>query len=332
MHMDDMHMNGIKKIIIVQSLTLFMCYVSSASPQVLEDTLKKLNKPLVCTREGIEDFFTNSFNHRTYGQLFLPSSFVHLIDFLNYGHNTKSPYSYYATTCDLFQMRLKESSWVNPYALAHLINTLGEKLKPLCTNSLLHTSPYNKIRGTLHKTFLVDYQLLQKNPDQLLDKLTHDIIALTSADEELRDNISLVQESVTRLLETALDKLIWNPLEQEQTWECCKFIADQLFMLGEYNIIPSNKALNRCYWSLLYRYCYFIETTGTQLTLQTYQKIKTDCARGNIALLSLTSYDKQRTHKKDRLEGALFEGEVRIRTDSIAPYYNELAPLPQKPL
>ena len=275
-----------------------------------QELLQRFARPIIFDRANIQTFLTDVFNHRLYGVYCLPSNFMHIADFLSHSTQVEHPRDFSISIFNLFHTRLKESFWVNPYALAQMLEVITQQCAGMCepTN---HTSSRAAIKKALYNAMLSRFHELKKDPEYFMTSLANEIIALVEQPEQ--ETISELQHTVTRFIESALDKVIWDPREQESCWESCKLIAEQLHALHRAHIIRNETALNHCYWSLVYRFCYFLETTGEHLTPETYSIIKNDLVAKNCSFLALEEQEAFVLSKIRRLQLALIDGEVKAR-------------------
>lgn len=287
-----------------------MYAVPSCSKTLTPDLIQNFTKPITFTRSGIVSFFNETFNHELYGKLGLPASFVHLKDFIAHGATLDDPYPYLISITQIFHDRLKEATWVNPYALFNIIDSLSQQAPAW---SSAQQSDQAAIREVLYNALLSKFTLLKKDPETFMDKVSADIVATLD-----KKNNKLQQEfarKVSRLLEGALDKVIWDPREGTQCWQSCKQIADRLYDLYELGLIGDEATLNHCYWSLTYRFCYFLETVGQYLPLHTYEAIKYDIATKSSHLLGTQEQEEFIMSKATQLQNTVFGQEVLLRLE-----------------
>ena len=275
---------------------------------VLDEILVSFLKPIKFTRSGMRCFFKHRFNHSIYAKDFLACCFDDLDSFLERAKDIPHPRSYCESVIDIFHQRLKESSWVNPYAFFLLLERLPEHLGSLCEENLLASQA--AIARCLRNALLNRFNELKQTPDTFITDVSQEIFMITqSSDEEI--SVRELQHCVRRFLECSLNKIIWDPREGLEAWECFKAIADSLETLRNYGIVTDTKALNHLYWSLLYRYCYFIECAGSEVSAESYKTMQEE-----LSLLTWLSLEEQEDFiltKKERLKKALAEGEIKAR-------------------
>lgn len=284
---------------------------SAAGELNRQELLHQFAQPIIFNRANIQTFLTDVFNHRLYGTYCLPSNFMHIADFLSNSNQVENPREFSLSIFNLFHTRLKESFWVNPYALAQILEVIGQHCAPLCENNNKNQTRA-AIKKTLYNALLSRFQELKSDPEYFMTNLANEIIAVVEQPEQ--EIIIELQQAIARFIESALDKVIWDPREQESCWESCKLIAEQLHGLHTARILRNETTLNHCYWSLIYRFCYFLETAGEHLSPETYSIIKNDLVAKNCAFLSLEEQEEFVLSKVKRLQLAIIDGEVKARS------------------
>lgn len=303
-------------------ITLIACcamHTVGATVQLPQETLNSFLRPVIMTQPGIANFFTSIFNHPTYGTFCLPATFRHVDNFLEHTPNVKQQEAFVASVVDLFHARLKESLWVNPYALARLFDSIAVNTQHLFKKAE-RRSHHDAIKKELYESLLTKFNDLKNDPEQFIEHLTTKVLAITD-DSKQQARVEL-QYAISRFIESALDKLVWDPREQQACWECCKMLAAKLDELEQLHIIPDEVTLNHCFWSLIYRFSYFIETAGDLLSVQTFQIIRQDIAIGQTPLLALGEQEEHILTKAQRLNQALLAGEVKIRSSKAGLWMN----------
>lgn len=229
----------------------------------LADTplLKYLEKPRF-TKTGLADFFRLQFNSDLYAQ-FLPRSFVHLIDFIDYANETKKPTSFVIKVFNIFDQRIKECSWINPYALIALMNEFLTRLPIHCAVED-HGNRTTQIKNALKKLYEKNKKTYKNNPDLFFEQASRSIDANLGTSRDDLDALE-TQLCATKFLEYAIGRLIWNPHDQLEIWHTIRTIAEKLCELHKAGIIASADELNILLWTLIYRFGYFIDCAGSQL-------------------------------------------------------------------
>ncbi|MGC2310894.1 MAG: hypothetical protein WA432_04700 [Candidatus Babeliaceae bacterium] len=270
------------------------CYVPS-----MEELFQEWRQPVEFTSAGIAHFFKYTFNINTYGQSFLPNSLDHLTDFLDFGiQYNKSP-QYFKSSIDLFHQRVKECSYINPHAVSYFLDKFSHQVAFIFHDSVNYEQ---SIKDCIRKA-LYTYE----QSDDFFNAAAQEIHKIYYGTPQEPSRF-LLHQTCTRFIESLLDKVIWNPREQERTWHSLLTLAHHLEMLYQIHIIPDTQALNHLVWSLIYRYCYFISCWGSEITTETYMKIKSSLETYNTLWLNLEEQETFLLTKRERLMQAVQEG------------------------
>lgn len=272
------------------------------------DLLQTFLQPVEFSRHGINTFFTTVFNSSLYTERFLGSCFIHVTDFLDHGKKHNKPYSYYESVFNLFHHRLKEGSWVNPYAALVFLDQLPEYIETMPDQ--YYQKLTQTLKAELEKKLNDRAFLLKDRSDQFYQEAAEHMVT-TFKTIERDGTLKDVQRSITLFLEGVLNKIIWNPQEQVDIWKSIKLIAQKVEQLRIYGCIGTADEVNRLLWSLLYRFGYFIECTGGGLPLEFYQNIREDLQKDKPSFLTLEESEEWLTSKEKYLESVLMKGEIK---------------------
>ena len=216
---------------------------------------------------------------------------------------------------------LKSANYVNAYAFSELLEELPAALNPYfafplatryITNSALYDSSFadrfaSTVHSALYVKFSTEYESFRQNPDLFLQNISAEIVSL--AQEEVEQ--TQIRQSIIRFCEIALNKLIWHPSEEEKTWDITKKIASQLGALLEHNILDDSNDLDDLYWTLLNRYCYFMEVAALDMPDTFYKALKHDISTNKIVFFELPEQDFIVEPKLSYMQRSIMESEVR---------------------
>jgi len=255
-----------------------------------------------------------------YRKEILPNDFSSLSLLVTFGTSTNQPPAYLRSIVKLFSNMLKSSHYVNAAAFSHLLETLPADLAPYfslpasreyITNSALYDATFvdrfkSTVNTVLYSKFSTEYESFRQDPDLFLKKISANIVTL--AQEEIVQE--QLRQGIIRLCEIALSKLIWDPAQQEETWLITKKISEQLATLLEHNILDDTNDLDDLHWTLLNRYCYFIELTATDMPETFYKTIRHDIRSNNLVLFALKEQDYMVEPKLSYMQRTLLEAET----------------------
>lgn len=269
--------------------------------------IKYLEKPRF-TKTGLADFFNLQFNTELYAQ-FLPRSFVHLVDFIDYANSNQKPPSFVIKVFNLFDQRIKECVWVNSYALIALMNEFLARLPHYCSIED-HGDRVAQIRDILKKQDGKNRNWSKKNRELFFDQAARSIDTALQQPQEHLDALEL-QLRATKFLEEAIGKLIFNPHDQLEIWHNICAIATKLQELHHAGVIGSMDDLNILTWTLIYRFGYFIDCAGSQLSTDFFKEMADDIGHNKIPAFMTSEQELFLLPKKQYLEALVARGRAK---------------------
>ncbi|MGB8367116.1 MAG: hypothetical protein WCD44_02045, partial [Candidatus Babeliales bacterium] len=224
----------------------------------------------------------------------------------------------------LFSNILKGSEFVNAFQFSDtLLEQLPaalknyfivKKVEKYLSNKALYDADmldrFKEIVNTmLYTKFSSEFEIFKKSPGDFLDILSDEVVQF--AEEEM--NVEQLRQSIIRFLEISLNKLVWSSEEEEKTWQSVKNISRQLATLMDTNVLVDINDLDDLFWTLIYRYCYFLELSGGNLSVEFYEKVKNDIAGQELLFLELEEEDNFFESKTSYLTRSLLQAEAKSR-------------------
>lgn len=255
-----------------------------------------------------------------YQKEILPNDFSHLSELISFGASTNQPPVYLRSIIKLFSNMLKSSRYVNASAFSNLLNSFALELTPYFTmpisrryiaDAALYDATFvdrfkESVNAMLYAQFSTEYESFRKDPTLFLHQISGSIATLGQEElmqEQLRQNI-------IKFCEIALSKLIWDPRASETTWHLTKKISEQLVTLLAHNIIDDANDLDDLHWTLLTRYCYFIDLTATDMPESFFVHIRNDLKNNNLVLFALQEEDYILEPKLSYMQRTILEAET----------------------
>ncbi len=274
---------------------------------------KDFIKPLSLQNESLTYFFW-CYNHPFYTKRFLPTCLLPIKDLLEYTKGQSDPCGYAHTIISIFHQRMKDVQWENPFAFAQLLDAFPTLLAPIIEQSggnliTQSESDYHALRNLIAAKYTQEKSLWDSQPEAFVDSLSRDICDYI----QNRRTSSDVKNILVRFIESILDKLIWDHKDEIYVWKSFKVIGSQLQTLYERGLIPDMTTLNHCLWSLIYRFCYFIELSGSCLPVNVYSEIKKDLETESVEFLKYDEQERFILPKTELLGRALRLGETKAR-------------------
>lgn len=275
---------------------------------------KHFLQPIKFTHHGMRCYIRHAYNHPEYGTDFLPNNFFHMVQFFK--RNTPQTRSYYQSVFRMFGNKLKQSMYVNPYALSDMIQEVTPLLQQACDYS--RTPAFDlmqqKISSTMYDTMLQKFDYLKLDPQAYFSDLSTNILSEINAAQELADDISPeeLRKSMLVFLELTLNKCIWNPNEYQDAWKSVKTLTDQLYVLHDAQAIKDQDDLNDLFISIIERFCLYLDLSFTEIPVDFYASLHKDIEAKNLLFLELEGEEFFET-KAQRLSRAVTMAEAKTR-------------------
>ena len=251
---------------------------------------------------GIKSFLTEVFNDSRYAAHILPNNFFHFIELLDYGSKNNKPYSYMLSIVRLFTNKLKACRYVNGYEYYTMLIQLNPIVERYFNPKRKFDSPRDLIFHMIYPALEGRWTEFINEPKAFLRDLSH----------QMNDALEL-RKALMLFFEVSLNKLVWSPEDQVDTWNCVKSIATELGALQPHSVIVDTDDLNNLYITLLERYCLFMELTGMQLSDSVYDAITQDINIHNLPWLELEEQDALLETKAQRLDHCVRFNQDKMR-------------------
>lgn len=135
--------------------------------------------------------------------------------------------------------------------------------------------------------FNTNYEMFRSTPVEFIDNLALQLADIAHKELELQE----LRHTILTFLEIHLNKLIWAPEDQEETWNLVKTIAENLAIFVELDILDDVEYLNDVYYTLVHRYCHFLDLTHELLEYSLFSKIKQDILKQDSLIFALEEQD-----------------------------------------
>jgi hypothetical protein len=265
------------KILISLCITLFSHTLITTKVPDMAAIFHELNRPDYCSD-------------------ILPYDFSYLTKLLEYGKSTKKETEYADRVLRLYIRLIKGTPCINGYAFADLLERLPDLLKQYCTikNKHLISSPAlldmdmfdrfkESVNGVLYNRFLTDYDAFKKDPDDFLHDISQQVLDL--AQEEIA--VLQLRNALMRFLEISISKLVWTPDNPVKAWDCTKKMSLELTNLAQQAIIEDVNELDDLFWSLTYRFSFFVDLFASDMSPAFFEVVHNDLTQKKLLLVNL---------------------------------------------
>lgn len=284
------------------------------------ETENALYAPITFTPEGVRGYLCNAYNKKEYSQDVLPHNLAHCIQFLEHGKNSKQNRAYIKSVFKLFTNKIKATPHINAYAFSAMLEQLSGILADYFIITRFDSFDKHKevITDILYASFLSKYDMFKKNTQEFFETLSQEILDTMHNDLVVAQENAItieLRQAIIRFLELGLSKLIWSPEDHQAIWPSIKKISHQLEALLDRNIIEDANDLDDLYWSLIHRFCYFLEITGSSLPVDFYEHVKNEMATQPLLMLELEEQESLLETKAKWLMRALLENQAKVEAD-----------------
>ncbi len=260
-------------------------------------------RPIDFSKEGITHYFKYTYNHDQYTQ-YLPYNFSHMIQFLEFGQKNNQGQAYAKSILKLFLQKIKGCEFINSYSFLTTLPKLADSLEPYMIKE--QAGFLQELQKSLKQRFSNIFSsymsYFQKNPDAFLDALAEQIAKKTNeVQTQQHIDVEVVRKDIMRFLETCISKLIWSPTDAYQAWQSINEIAAQADRFLDKKLLTDIDALDDICWSLIHRFCYFIDISAQDISQDVFIKIINDIATQKSILLAIEEQENIMTPKKEFL-------------------------------
>ena len=267
------------------------------------DLINFFCKPIEFTPDGISYYFKYVYNHPEYVH-YLPYSFSHMIQFLEYGTKSGQSEVFAASIVKMFLQKIKAVSYVEAEAFAEFVPKLTQAMKPYLEKK--EASFLNEmqvvLKEKLSSIFAKYFSHFQKSPDSFMNSLAEQIAKQTNQSVTKQHvEIAQLKKDVLRFLEMCANKLVWSSKDDLQVWYTCNRLAHECQLCLDQNVLCNTDALDDICWSLIHRFCYFVELSSGSLNKNFYAQVLHDLQTKPLTLVSLEEQEDLMTTKKSHL-------------------------------
>lgn len=285
----------------------------------LEDKLPAIFfEPIQCTRSSISYFLENTYNHPLYGPKYFAFNLLHVTDFIRHASTLQQPRRYIAKSLRLFLRKQYSLLYININSTAffEFLKELPVLLKPYFDRNKEKQKIVKSIKDILYNFLVHDFTALKTNPNETLQNFAEKVYDSTLGKKEADMSLQELRFVVLQFLETACNKLIWSSLDQEESWHLLKSLSSSCEELYKNHIITAEQ-LDNLLWILIYRYSYFLELEGAELSSDFYALARKDLSQETVPLWTFKETFPYGGSKVRYLYQALMEGEIRARASNL---------------
>ncbi len=267
------------------------------------DMVNYFCKPIEFTPEGIASYFKYVYNHPEY-VYYLPYNLSHMIQFLKYGIESGQNEAFAASVIKMFLQKMKAAPYVEAEAFASFMPEFVKAMKPYLEKKEANFLQEMQIvlKNKLSELFARYFNVFQKNPDAFMNSVAEQIAKQTNQSVNKQHvEIEQLKKDVVRFFEICANKLIWSSKEDISCWYNCNRLAHECQICLENGVICDSNALDDMCWSIIHRFCYFVDLSKDTLSKDFYGQILHDLQTKPLLLVALEEQEDLMMKKKDHL-------------------------------
>lgn len=299
---------------------IMLCIISTLSIHSINAQALQEKNELSHNQNDVMLLLQQELKSPAYAKEVLPNDFSHIVYLVKTGAQGNQPPIYLRSVIKLFSNLLKKSQYVNASAFSECLEKLSTQLpcyfsfpisRAYITNPALYDALFadrfqSTVNSLLYSQFSTKFEIFRQNPTEFLYDVSSSIVNIAQ-EEMMQDQL---RQAIIRFCDIALSKLVWDPASQEQTWDIAKNIADQLAVFLKYNILDDTNDLDDLYWTLLNRYCYFMEIVATDMPSSFYAAVRNDIRSNPTVIFALEEQDYIVESKLSYMQRTLIEAET----------------------
>lgn len=314
----------------------FLCLLISYSHNLKTKNLQYINiehdhshisknpfVPIKFTPEGLNNFFENIYNKNWYAKEFLPKNFLHMTQFLQYGKNTKQSGAFLKSVLMLFSNKLKASTCINSYAFLELLEIMPELIEHHFKAPEINIFDQNKnlISSLMYTNFSNNFNNFTKDPKIFLDSMAENILASMQIKANIAEtvethvNLEHLRQTVCKFLELSISKIVWSPQDHKNIWNLFYRLSKSIEDFSNKKIIDDIDSLNCIYWSLIYRFCDFLDLTGNELPIEFYADFNNKILSSQLSMFQIDEQEVAITSKETHIIQALITGQAKAQAN-----------------
>jgi len=267
------------------------------------DLVSYFCKPIEFTPEGIANYFKYRYNHPEYVN-YLPYNLSHMIQFLKYGTQTDQNEAYAASVIKMFLQKVKAAPYVEAESFVNFMSEFSKAIRPYLEKKQANflSEMQTVLKNKLSEMFACYFNVFQKNPDTFMNSLAEQIVKQTNQSvTQQHVEVEQIKKDVLRFFEICANKLVWSSQDDIQTWYCCNRLAHECQICLENSVLCDANALDDMCWSIIHRYCYFVDLSKDILSKDFYSQVLYDLQTKPLLLTALEEQEQLMINKKDHL-------------------------------
>lgn len=271
------------------------------------DLINFFYRPINFDQNGINYYFKYVYNHPEYAN-YLPYNFSHMIQFLEYGTRTDQTEAFAASIIKLFMQKMKATPCIDAESFVEFMPRFAQAIKPYLEKkeaSFLQDVQV-VLKDRLTSIFSKYFSYFQKDPDGFMTDLSKQIAKQTNQHFTAQHvEVEQLKKDILRFIELCANKLVWSSKDDMHVWTVCNKLAYEAHQCLESKVLPNQDALDDVCWSVIHRFCYFLDLAGNTLSSDFYDRTLEDLKTKPLILTALAEQEDLMTTKREHLVNKL---------------------------
>ena len=267
------------------------------------DLVSFFYRPIDFSSDGISHYFKYVYNHPEYTN-YLPYNLSHMIQFLDHGNQTGQSEAFAASVIKLFMQKIKATPYVDAESFVEFLPKFAQAMQPYLEKkeaSFLQ-EVQTVLKDRLVTVFTKYFSYFQKNPDAFMTSLSEQLAKQTNQlCTQQHVEVEQLKKDVLRFMEICANKLVWSSKDDEQVWFVCNKLAYEAQQCLEKKLLTSEDSFDDICWSLVHRFCYFLELSAPTLSFDFYDHVLNDLKTKPLILTATQEQEDLMTSKRSHL-------------------------------
>tara|TARA_Y100000588_G_scaffold395291_1_gene522476 strand:- start:5428 stop:6435 length:1008 start_codon:yes stop_codon:yes gene_type:complete len=267
------------------------------------DLINFFYRPIDFNADGLSYYFKHVYNHPEYTQ-YLPYNLSHMIQFLDYGRQTEQTEAFAASVIKLFMQKVKATPYIDAESFVEFLPKFADAMKPYLEkkDAAFLGEVQAVLKDRLTNVFSKYFSYFQRNPDGFMNSLSEQLAKQTNQLCTTQHvEIAELKKDVLRFIELCANKLVWSSKDDLQVWYVCNKLAYEVQQCLEKGVISGPESFDDGCWSLIHRFCYFLELSAPTLSPEFYDQVLSDLKTKPLILTAADEQEDNITSKRAHL-------------------------------
>lgn len=267
------------------------------------DLINFFYRPIDFSANGIEHYFKYVYNHPEYAH-YVPYNLSHMIQFLDHGSKNGQSEAFAVSVIKLFMQKIKASPYVDAESFVQFLPKFAQAMQPYLQKkeATFLQDVQDVLKDRLTNIFTKYFSYFQKNPDGFMTSLSEQLAKQTNQlCTQQHIEVEQLKKDILRFIEICANKLVWSSKDDMQVWYVCNKFAYETQQCLDKKLLTDQNAFDDVCWSLVHRFCYFLELSAPSLSLYFYEQVINDLKTKPLILTLAEEQEDLMTSKRSHL-------------------------------